>query len=410
MGWRDNLRPGSFRGVRFLIQTGEKEGGRRGELHEFPERDTPWFEDLGRRARRWTVEAVVLGADYMTARDALEAACEAAGAGTLVHPFLGELTVVCVSHRVRESTAEGGAAFFSLEFAEAGQPVSNSSQADTAGQASSAADDAEAAAPARFAARFDTSGMPAFVEQSAAAGVRSLAEATAQAASFLGGSGQALRAYEAGLAALPSGAIALVRSPLALGHAVVGLVVALAGLAASPLARVRALRRLLGSGLRLPPAIGTTPARRREQANAQALTRLVETVGAAEAVRAASIVRFASYDEAIQLRDALAGDLDAAAVGAADAGDDPSADQLDRLRLIMVRNITARGGSLDRLYAYTPGATEPVLTISHRLHGDPAVVLDRADEIAERNRLAHPGFVPGGRPLQIRTVTGGARG
>lgn len=406
MSWRDSLRPGSFRGVPFRIQTGEGEGGRRGELHEYPERDTPWFEDLGRKARRWTVEAVVLGADYMAGRDALIDACEAKGSGTLVHPYYGELTVVCVSHRVRESTGEGGVAFFSLEFGEPGSPAAAETRLDTASQAIGVADAVQSAAPTLFASRFSVGGMPAFVEMAAAALVRQVADVAAGVASPLGGAGSALRTYETGLAQLPGGAIALVRAPLSLGHAVVGLVMAVAGLSASPTARVGALRRLLSSHNGFPPDITPTPARRRERSNAEAFSRLVATVTAAEAVRAATSIRFASYDEAIALRDALAAEIDSAALEAADAGDDDSTEALDTLRLTMVRDITARGGSLERLYAYTPEATEPALAISQRLHGDPAVIVDRADELVERNRVPHPGFVPGGKPLSIRTLSG----
>ena len=35
---------GSFRGVPFLVKERTAEGGRRGELHEFPQRDIPWFD------------------------------------------------------------------------------------------------------------------------------------------------------------------------------------------------------------------------------------------------------------------------------------------------------------------------------------------------------------------------------
>jgi prophage DNA circulation protein len=412
MSWRDALRAGSFRGAGFKIQTGEAEGGRRGEVHEYPERDEPWFEDLGRKAKQWTVECVVLGAEYMGQRDALIAACEKNGAGTLIHPYLGELSVVCPSYSFRESSEEGGAAFFTLEFAEPGEPTEALAKPDTSIAAVQEADRVQAAAPAHFAGGFDASNMPAFVETSAANQVRDLAELAGLIGVSLGGAGSALRTYESGLAALPSGALSLVRTPLSLGHAVVGLVMAVAGLSASPTSRVRALRQLLGSRSVLPPFISSTPARIREQSNAGAFSRLVAVVTTAEAVRAASSIRFTSYDEAIQLRDALAEDIDQAATEAADAGDDTAAGDLDQLRLIMVRDITARGGSLERLYDYTPQVTEPALTIAQRLYGEPSVVADRADELVERNRIPHPGFVPGGQPLQVRTLSdsGGGNG
>ena len=56
-------------------------------------RDTPYVEDLGRRARVMRVDAIILGDDYRVRRDALIEAIEQSGPGKLVHPFYGELTV-----------------------------------------------------------------------------------------------------------------------------------------------------------------------------------------------------------------------------------------------------------------------------------------------------------------------------
>src|SRR6185437_9361631 len=125
MSWRDNLRPGSFRGVAFLIDTGvSTQIGRRGQLHEYPLRDLPWAEDLGRRARRFAVNCLVIGSDYMTARDQLIAALEARGPGTLVHPYYGTMRVSVVDAvEVREDTKDGGVARFRIPFAEAGDKV-----------------------------------------------------------------------------------------------------------------------------------------------------------------------------------------------------------------------------------------------------------------------------------------------
>lgn len=402
MSWRDQMRPGSFRGAAFRIRSADGEGGRRGEHHEFPERDTPWFEDMGRAARRWTIEAIVIGSDYMAARDALIAACEAKGPGTLVHPFLGTFNAVCTSHRFSESTAEGGMATFNIDFAEPGEPVVTEVRADTAAVASSQADQVEDVAPARFAAAFSVASMPAFVEDAAADLVHRVSDVAADIGLALGGGGAALRAFETGLSTLASGAIALVRSPLALGNTIVGLIQAVAAIASPPTVRVAALRRLMIEGIAFPPVIGSTPVRNQQRANQTAFARLVVTIAAAEAVRACSAVRFTSYDEAVRLRDTLQDDLDRAAMVAADAGDDASADALDSLRLIMVRDVTARGGSLDRLYAYVPQVTEPALVTARRLHSDTSAVLARADELVERNRIRHPGFVPGGRAIEVR--------
>ena len=183
---------------------------------------------------------------------------------------------------------------------------------------------------------------------------------------------------------------------------------AVAGLSASPLSRIRALRTLIGAARTFPPVIGSTVARQRQRDNQSALSRLVVATAAAEAVRAAAVANFASYDEAVALRDGLSDDIDLAVIEAADAGDDRTTAVLEDLRLAMIRDVTARGGSLERLYVYEPAQTQPALVIAHDLYGDPDLVIDRADELVERNAIPHPGFVPGGRPLSVRTLSDGA--
>lgn len=118
--WRDQFLQASFRGVPFLLEQSSYEGGRRVVVHEFAARDTPLAEDLGRRARKWDVEAWVMGDDYRTGRDQLRTALETSGAGVLVHPYYGVQTVQVDSLRIRETTDKGGLAVFSITFHEAG--------------------------------------------------------------------------------------------------------------------------------------------------------------------------------------------------------------------------------------------------------------------------------------------------
>jgi prophage DNA circulation protein len=120
-GWRTTLRPASFRGAGFFVQEVTGEGGRRMVLFEFPQRDVPWAEDLGRRARAWSVQAYVLGNMYPGARDALIEALEAPGAGTFSHPYGMPQQVVVTAYSVREAAEEGAVARFTIAFSESGE-------------------------------------------------------------------------------------------------------------------------------------------------------------------------------------------------------------------------------------------------------------------------------------------------
>ena len=120
MSWKDNLRPASFRGVPFHVSDRELESGRRIELHEFPKRDSPYPEDMGKASREWSVDAYVIGDDYMARRDRLLRACEQLGPGQYVdHWGLGQ-TVVCRKVKVSETSAEGRFCKLRLDLVEAG--------------------------------------------------------------------------------------------------------------------------------------------------------------------------------------------------------------------------------------------------------------------------------------------------
>lgn len=121
--WKLRLVPASFNGVPFHVEVGAKVGGRRIALHEFPKKDQPYAEDMGRRAKRFTVAGYIIGPNYTFERDDLIEQLEAEGAGELVLPTaLGrEAQPVNVEHyAVTERRERGGICEVEMSFVEAG--------------------------------------------------------------------------------------------------------------------------------------------------------------------------------------------------------------------------------------------------------------------------------------------------
>lgn len=123
----DNLRPASWRGVPFQVNGDDAEFGRHVVVHEFPQRDKPYVEDLGRKVRKFKLDAWVCahknnGFNPWPERDALIEAVEAGDVGTLVHPIWGSMQGYIVNVQVKQ-TVHGNAGFVSLvlEFVEAGE-------------------------------------------------------------------------------------------------------------------------------------------------------------------------------------------------------------------------------------------------------------------------------------------------
>ena len=90
-----------------------------------------------------------------------------------------------------------------------------------------------------------------------------------------------------------------------------------------------------------------------ERANRAAYVDLVNSVAAAQLVEQVAITGFASYQEAVSLRDGIADELDALAIRQADAGDDEGAATYEALRLALV---TANARSLPPLMMGRPAA------------------------------------------------------
>lgn len=402
MAWQDQLRKASFRGVPFYVDGAEGVFGRRTVPHEYPQRDKPYVEDLGRKARTLTVEALVLGDEYMAARDRLLDAIEQAGPGTLVHPYLGELSVSVTECKLRESTAEGGVARFTLTCIESGEVTFPTQVADTAGAVTAAADAAEVQATAAFEEAYAVSEKPEYVAEESRSILGQAMDGIEAATRTAGMASSEVAAIVASVRAVNQQIITTIYSPASTAQALVDNMKAL--ISASTIEPIRALQLAktfftFGSDfLPVPlsdPDGGTVTASRMQQAtNQAAMTGLVRQMAVIEASRAATLAEFDSYQHADTVRTDLADAID----GIVEAGvSDGVYDAMMALRAAVVRDITARGADLARVVSYTPNATMPALVLAYALYGD----AQRDADIAARNGVRHPGFLPGGEALEV---------
>ena len=87
--WRKTLRPASFRGVPFYVESEDLNGGRRLALHEYAGGEATKIEDLGKATKKQDVTAYLLSDTADLKAKALQAACDLAGPGMLVMPLDG---------------------------------------------------------------------------------------------------------------------------------------------------------------------------------------------------------------------------------------------------------------------------------------------------------------------------------
>lgn len=138
--WRADLQPARFRNAYFHIDGGGFETGRRVVVHEFPKKDLPYSEDMGRRAIEFTVRGYCIqyprdipGADfqlyrrdYRIARDILIEELNSGKPGVLYLPTFAknslEIMVICPRYRLSEEEKYGGYCVFDMTFQELGAP------------------------------------------------------------------------------------------------------------------------------------------------------------------------------------------------------------------------------------------------------------------------------------------------
>ena len=400
--WARKLQTGQFRNAAFFTESHEAGGGRRLALNEYPLRDEPYAEDLGRRACEFTIDCYVLasqmiggerGDDYMAARDRLIAALEQKGPGILIHPYLGARSLAAREYRMRESTREGGMATFSITFVEAGRPAEPDTVSDTRSSVGNAADAAQAAIQAKFEVTFSVEDMPDFVSSSATDILEDAITDIRQISGRIASVTSPITQFSAQLDRLGDSLSSLIRQPANLAADVAGVVVAIAGVAKDVQTAFSAYRRLWPFGDDRAAVPTTTATRQQQAANQTALTGLIQRAATIEACRASSEMDYASQDEAAALREELADQLDALI----ETADDSVYAALADLRVAVIQDITRRGADLARLVSYTPSTTLPALVIAHALYEDAT----RDAEIVARNHIRHPGFVPGGQAIKV---------
>jgi prophage DNA circulation protein len=127
--WRDNLVPASFRGAVFHVETSGRRSGRRTVVHEYPKRNIPYSEDMGRSAVKWSFTAYLIlgdkgiGGNLLTQIDDVLFALESDDAGMLIHPTLGAMLVMCENYSYSDKRTAGGYVEFDMQFVEAGSPA-----------------------------------------------------------------------------------------------------------------------------------------------------------------------------------------------------------------------------------------------------------------------------------------------
>ena len=425
------LRAASFRGVVFQVNGTDLGAGRRVQVHEYPQRDVPWVEDLGRATREITFDGFLIGSDYISQANQLLSALETAGPGALVHPWLGAMQV-CLSAPARVRFDAGlGMATVSMSFVEAGELTFPDPSSSTQAVSRLTADGLANAAIQDFSSTFTVNGFQSFVSAAAQGNLSKML-------SFIG-AGQIAQILGTATtsANLITQAASFVSNPSMLGQTLLN-AFGLSGAAGAVAAWSNVVKLIAGgatASAMQPPvtSINPTPSRQQIDTNAAALYGLGRQLLLAQAVGIASLVgtdqdnaqagiaaltqqdqgtsgqsvvlttgvivqtiagitqpqtvtQQVTQDTMLSVRDALLAALDAELLVCGDA----TYDALQEAYAAVYFDLTSRAQSAASLTTWTPPQTMPMLAIAYELYADAT----RDAEIIYRNGIRHPGVTP----------------
>jgi prophage DNA circulation protein len=375
--------PVIWRGIAFRFGNYALRGGRRVAIHEFPTRDDPFTEDLGRRIRQYRLRGHVIGPMWEASRDALISACEdSCTVGTLVHPYLGPLRVRCIDFEVSEDKDAGQIANFELTIVEAGEEPGPSSFINTA-----------------LSVLKQVESVIAEVQSAFTVGIAIIGAPTALLSAFTGwltglvGSLTALPlASTYSLASLLPGIVGMPPDPDATAGAILDVTGAYSQAFADGTVSVQGdpsggLADLANWGADI---LAANPGTSLQAANARATVDLVRGAAVAALAELYAGMDWASADASSTARDRLADLLDARQLAAAAAGQDALFAAWQALASVVLQDLTLRAQQLPQLIGYARPKPPVALALAYRLYQDAT----RATELVALNDAPHPLFMP----------------
>lgn len=394
MSWLDNLRPASFRGVPFYVETTKKTLGRRVVVHEFPNRETPFTQDMGRVAYAWSLEGHVLGTDYDVAKAKLAEAFNKYGPGELVHPYDGLQMVQVGAVEFSESTREGAILYFSATIYEAGSLEFPKSINDKASILGEAADNALANAKAEFDSKFSIAGLPGFAVDSARAKIAAAQKAYDSATKGISDISNAAAQLAFSTRSLVAETNDLLKSPSKLSQRLLDSFTLLKDTISNARIQTDALMSFFDFGSDDVGGSQSTPVRTQEAVNKDTFNNLMRTAAAVNAAVTAQQSQFETFQDADEVRDQITEVIEEQI---RTSGDSDLYQSLIDVQAALISAVPDEDADLPNLKQVTTEDVTTSLHLAYELFEDKR----KEDDIIKRNEIKHPGFIPQGQVLEV---------
>lgn len=399
MSWRDELRPASFKGVSFYVRDHSHDGGRRLDKNEYPRSDNYFVDDLGASIPVYNINAYVIGANYITARNNLLTAIEQGGAGSLIHPYLGTKTVICETWSLRESQDEGGFAVFNLAFAPQGQKIFPANSFSPFDLINNSANQLINFAVNAFTNGIIINNTPDYVIGSFINSIGGAGDIFTNIQNNGGINNQSTLAlinkaalWVADLNDINNPSITLLKNVAGIASRFVNLFAGMVDLSPSTAIASKNLNSL--SNYEIDKNEGSTFYSKIDNTNQTETELFIKTVSVATESKNLINTEFKSYDDAIIKRKDVLEKIDE--IANLTLNDDVYQSAID-LRQKIIVSIPGENNDLPKIKTINLKQTTPSLVVAYDIFENVA----KEDDILARNGIRHPAFAPGGTDLQI---------
>jgi len=392
-----------YMGVKFEALEGTDALGNRLVIHEYPNRNTPYVENMGRKTRKLTLKAVCSGDDWESKRDAIITAIENKKPATLIHPSYGKIeNMACEECNISTSYVNGkGKCDIDLTFIDAGKDQFPAAKVNTQDLVNIKAEASKSIIQQAFGLAYDVARLPQTAADFISNQIQSLTGYTPY--QFLSGA-DAIRSFLAtdfiGNALDMSNGVSSY-----LGSFRVAFFDSLdeAGTNNSNHGTFNTTtpRRALGLlGIISKSAIvhhekntikPVTENKKKQLAQSKLVTALIVSHCAIEKAQCSTYIEYANLTDAKTVWEEVLTGLDDAISYAADNQLDVFYRELKNVKSAYQLDIQVRSPGLTMLSYLNITVPVSSLVLAYNLYEDAT----RADEIVTRNNIAHPGFITG---------------
>ncbi len=400
MGFRDNLRDASFKGIKFFVDTSELSAGRKTVVHSFPDKDNPNFiEDQGKATRIYNIEAFVIGDDYLITKDRLIRACEDKEIGVLIHPFYGKKKVKLIgTARIRENITDGGMAIITMSLSETEEIQFPIQQLSTISELINAVTSAIDSVNNTLLDVYDVLNTPATILNESL----SIIDSTIETLNTVKKISNINESYQRSIDKLQSRVDLL---QLTAG----GLVDDFTGIFGISSSEVSTTPSTISGGQEdanqnvllnnIQENLGIIDSRKTlkidsNDENTIALQNYIIEIALVAGINSVINMEFISSDQANETQNKLIEEIDFLLDNSTN---DVTLQNFADLKTALINDIINRGSNLPTLEILRLEAVANSLSLSYKLYKD----LDRVDEILARNAILHPGFIPAGVDLEV---------